>query len=145
MKTKEQILENISSNKEIQKSIKKVSLFSNDDFYENAVRYINAVRENRIICAIGSVSRSGMSRTIKFMESSHNKETNRTNWYNFQSFFKAIGYKNSKSDYSYFTVNGCGMDMIFHTNYSIIHQLGNLEFLDKEEVQKLAQNTPPII
>lgn len=145
MKSKSEILETIKGNKEIQKNIKKMSFFSEEDFYNNAERYINAVRENRIICAIGSVSRSGMSRTIKFMECSKSVSQERANWYNFHSLFLATGHKVSRSQGDYFTINGCGMDMIFATNYNLIHKLGSLGFLTKEETANLAQNTPPVI
>jgi len=140
---KTEILKAIESNKEIQKGIKKLSHFSNEDFYNNAERYINAVRENRVICSIGSVSRSGMSRTMKFMECSMGE--NRANWYNFHALFLALGFSVSRSQNDYFTISGCGMDMVFHTNYTIIHQLGRLGFLTKEEIAVLAQNTPPVI
>ena len=37
------------------------------------------------------------------------------------------------------------MDMIFHTNYSIIRKLGNLGFITKGQVRKLEQQTPTVI
>jgi hypothetical protein len=143
MKTKEEILKNIEENKDLQKYFKKLYQFTNEEFYDNAMRYIKAVRENRIICSIGSVSKSGMSRNLKFMECNISPE-GRTNWYNFNAFFIATGHKKSVRD-GYFTISGAGMDMIFYTNYLIINKLGKLGFLDKEEVSSLAQNTPPVI
>lgn len=137
------ILENIATDKELQKEIKKLSFFNDEQFYENAIRYIKAIRENRVICSIGRVSKSGMSRTIKFMECQMGEK--RANWYNFHVLFLALGYKEARSDRDYFTISGCGMDMIFHTNYSIIHRLGHLGFLSEDEVRDLAQNTPPVI
>ena len=47
--------------------------------------------------------------------------------------------------YDYFTIGGCGMDMIFHTNYTIIHRLYKLGFMTKKECEKLCQMTPSII
>jgi hypothetical protein len=143
MKTKEEILKNIEENKELQKNFKKLYHFTSEEFYDNAIRYIEAVRENRIICSIGSVSKSGMSRNLKFMECKISPE-NKANWYNFNAFFIATGHKKSVMD-GYFTVSGTGMDMIFYTNYLIINQLYNLGFLSTKEKEVLAQNTPPII
>lgn len=143
MRTELEIIEAIEKNKELQSNFKKMHLFTTEDFIRNAERYINAVKENRIICAIGSISKSGMSRTIKFMECHKTGEF--ANWYNFYAFFVATGHRVSKSQPDYFTINGCGMDMVFATNYNIIHTLGRLGFLSKEETDKLAQNTPPVI
>jgi len=137
-----QVLATIAGDKEIQKAIKNLNYTDNEDILRNCERYVNAVRENRIICAIGSVSKSGMSRTIKFMECAPGE---RYNWYNFHLLFKVFGYKESRSNRDYFTVNGCGMDMVFHTNYSIIHKMGRLGLIDKEEVSVLSQNTPHVI
>jgi hypothetical protein len=113
-----------------------------DGFIDNAKRYIEAIKEYRMICSIGSVSRSGMSRTIKFVEMK--KGEHRHFIYNFFQFFDMLGYsKVNNSDY--FKIGGCGMDMIFHTNYTIIHQLHRLGFINKDECSTLSQATPAII
>ena len=106
------------------------------------LRYIKAIKEARMICSIGSVSKSGMSRTIKFLEMS--KGENRHFLYNFYQFFDSLGYTKIK-DSDYFRIGGCGMDMIFHTNYTIMHDLRRLGFINKEECDTLAQATPHIV
>ena len=53
-------------------------------FIDHALRYIKAIKEARMICSIGSVSKSGMSRNIKFLEMS--KGENRHFLYNFYNF-----------------------------------------------------------
>jgi hypothetical protein len=111
-------------------------------FIDHALRYIKAIKEARMICSIGSVSKSGMSRTIKFLEMS--KGENRHFLYNFYQFFDALGYTKIK-DSDYFRIGGCGMDMIFHTNYTIMHDLRRLGFINKEECDTLAQATPHIV
>jgi hypothetical protein len=115
-----------------------------ETFINHADRYIKAIKENRMICAIKSVSKSGMSRTIKFVELAKSDMTNKHQLYNFYQFFEILGYSKVK-DSDYFRIGGCGMDMIFHTNYSIIGQLGRLGFIDKDISAKLAQQTPPIV
>ena len=120
---------------------------SNDVFINHAKRYIKAIKEGRMICSIDSVSSSGMSRTIKFLEigkvKTYDKET-RYSLSNFYQFFEALEYSKAKND-GYFRIGGCGMDMIFHTNYSIINKLGRLGFMDKKACDTLAQRTPPIV
>jgi hypothetical protein len=44
--------------------------YTSDDFIRDSKRYINAIKEGRVICNIESVSRSGMSRKMKFLECS---------------------------------------------------------------------------
>ena len=60
-------------------------------------------------------------------------------FYNFYGFFNALGYTKSGNG---FRVNGCGMDMVFNTNYVIIHKLHHLGFITKKECDILAQKTP---
>ena len=138
--TKTDILNNVNSNKEIQKNLKKLYSFNSEDFIMNAERYIKACKENRIFCVIHSVSKSGMSRKLSFYESTFN-EDGRGGFLNFTALFIALGYSDRNKD-GKFTVNGCGMDMVFHTNYSIIHSLYNLGMMTNEECEIIAQNTP---
>ena len=115
---------------------------SAETFKDHATRYIKAIKESRMLCSIGSVSKSGMSRTIKFLELSKGETTHHI--YNFYQFFDTLGYTKIK-DSDYFRVGGCGMDMIFYTNYTIMHDLRRLGFIDKDECSKLAQATPHIV
>jgi len=112
---------------------------SAETFKDHATRYIKAIKESRMLCSIGSVSKSGMSRTIKFLEMS--KGENKHFLYNFYQFFDALGYSKVKNS-DYFRIGGCGMDMIFNTNYTIMHDLRRLGFIDKDECSTLAQATP---
>ncbi len=139
---KEIIIKNIESNKDLMRSMGKLSHFNIDDFIWNAERYVKAVKQRRMICVIPHVSNSGMSRVIRFSEMNSNKGQG---WVlNFYAFFKALGYKESKS-HDGFVISGCGMDMVFHTNYSIIHSLCTLGFISKKECEELAQMTPTVI
>ena len=138
--TAQEILNNVNSNKELQKNLKKLYSFNSEDFIINAERYIKACKENRIFCIIHSVSKSGMSRKLSFHESTFSKE-GKGGFLNFTALFIALGYSDRNRD-GEFTVNGCGMDMVFHTNYSIIHSLYSLGMVTNEECEILAQNTP---
>ena len=111
-----------------------------DDFVMNAKRYIAACKQGRLMCSIDSVSASGMSRTLKFVEMNGNKK-NGFYVYNFWVLFKILGFQEVKHS-DYFRVHGCGMDMVFHTNYSIIHDLHHIGLISKKDCLNLAQKTP---
>lgn len=142
---KESIIKNILANKEIVRSMKKLAYYDEENYYSDAIRYVKAIRERRVVCNIDTVSKSGMSRTIKFVEldkpnDGHNEFFVR----NFYGFFIANGFERSRNE-GYFRIHGCGMDMIFHTNYTIIHTLNHLGFINDEECRSLAQKTPHVI
>jgi hypothetical protein len=112
-----------------------------ETFINNAKRYIKAIKENRMICSIGSVSKSGMSRNIKFVELVKSDTSDKHQLYNFYQFFDVLGYTKVKNS-DYFRIGGCGMDMIFHTNYTIIHNLKSIGLVSADECKTLSQNTP---
>lgn len=115
-----------------------------ETFINNAKRYIKAIKENRMICSIGSVSKSGMSRNIKFVELTKSDTSDKHQLYNFYQFFDVLGYTKVKNS-DYFRIGGCGMDMIFHTNYTIIHNLKSIGLVSVDECKTLSQNTPYVI
>ena len=141
---------NVQANKEILKGISKLKYYTVENFISDAKDYIKAISEYRMLCVIEKVSSSGMSRNIKFhsCEQSGKDKTateSRTFYYRqYRCLFIALGYTEVKNSDS-FRIGGCGMDMVFHTNYSIIHRLHRLEFLDKSECDKLAQKTPTVL
>ena len=118
-----------------------------DQFAYDAKRYISAIKDSRMICSIGSVSASGMSRTVKFVEMAKCKKPHNKPYalLNFYQFFCALEYRPAGKYGDYFRIYGCGMDMIFHTNYTIIGTLERLGFLSKKLSSKLRQDTPPVL
>lgn len=143
MKKIEIINAKIKGNKEISKALSSESYYSKDQFIKDGIRYIKAIQERRIICSIGSVSASGMSRTIKFLAPEKGKYG--YSYLNFFAFMRALGYTPANKNDHYFRIGGCGMDMIFHTNYTIIHRLQRLGFINKKQCSSLAQETPQTI
>ena len=142
----ESIIKKLENDKAIQKNIASINYVSNESFIEHAFDYIKAIKQNRMICNIASVSNSGMSRTIKFLSCEKSNDKNRPFYYrNYWTLFKILGYKESRANRDCFTVSGCGMDMIFETNYSIIHKLHRLGFISKKQCEILAQQTPSVI
>lgn len=142
MKKQERIIKKIEANKEIMKGIQNVRIYTPESFYKDALRYIKAIKEGRMCCVIPHVSQSGMSRVIKFHECAKGRDKYR--FYNFFAFMLALGYTPDRARYG-FRIGGAGMDMVFHTNYTIIHRLGRLGFITKKQVEALAQNTPEVL
>tara|TARA_R110000822_G_scaffold302960_1_gene427480 strand:+ start:182 stop:610 length:429 start_codon:yes stop_codon:yes gene_type:complete len=114
-----------------------------DQFVQSAKRYIKAIKQGRVICNIESVSASGMSRVLKFNECNGSIKSG-FRFLNFWKLFKDLGFAENKNSQG-FRVSGCGMDMVFHTNYTIMHQLHRLGFINKKECDELAQKTPKTI
>ena len=142
MKTKkERIIQRIENSKEIQKNMP--DFMGSNEFYMNAERYIKAIKDRRMMCNIESVSRSGMSRNMRFFEMDGSKK-DKFRVYNFYAFFLSMGYQ-KVNDSDSFRIHGCGMDMIFHTNYTIIHRLQRLGFISQKQCAILAQKTPHVI
>ena len=136
-------IKKIKANKELLNNINRLGWGNEEEninhFINSCKRYVKAIKENRMVCSIDSVSRSGMSRNIKFVEVSKNSGVSNFFW-----LFKVLGYKVAKNT-NYFKINGCGMDMVFHTNYCIINDLKRLNIINKETCNILAQRTPPTI
>lgn len=104
-------------------------------FEEDAKRWVKAIKDRRMGCVIKSVSRSGMSRVFYFFESRKN------GFSSFYSFLNAMGYNHSNGGEGV-KVNGCGMDMVFHVNYTICHRLHRYSIITKKSCDHLAQQTP---
>jgi hypothetical protein len=122
--------------------IKKKYKLNDDDlirFESNAKRYIKSIRDGRMLCIIDSVSSSGMSRTLKFVEC--NGKAGNYHYYNFYWLFDNLGYQKVKNS-DLFRVFGCGMDMVFATNYNIIYTFKNLGLITNKTADNLSQKTP---
>lgn len=132
-------METITLSKEVLKAISKNTYYSEEQFISDAKQYIEAIKEGRVIVSVVSVSKSGMSRKLKVLAYQKNDNNDRGYYRQFNSMFEALGYK--FKDYA-FTVNGCGMDMIFHTNYTAIHAFKRMGIITDEECKTLSQQTP---
>lgn len=136
----------IESNKSLRKAITGIGHYTTENFLNDAERYIAAIRERCMFCIIHSVARSGMSRVISFHSFDievTKVEGARGNTRQYNCLFLALGYKQS-ADRNGFKISGCGMDMVFATNYNVIHDLHRLGLIDKAECDKLAQMTPNV-
>lgn len=138
----ERIIKAIEADKHLIKALDKMDWDTNE-FIKQAQRYIKAVKQRRLMCIIGRVSQSGMSRTMKFLEFGTYKGKGHV--YQFWAFFKVTGHTEARNNRDYFSIGGCGMDMVFHTNYVMIHKLHSLGFISKAQCERLAQETPRVI
>ena len=150
MNTKQQkVLKNLvkPENKALLDLIKTDTYHKPLDFIDDGFRWISAIKENRMICSIPHVSASGMSRHMKFIEVARNKGITpvRYNARNFYWFMSILGYSAARNNRDCFLISGCGMDMVFNTNYNIIYSLWSLGFMSKKTRDKLSQSTPPVI
>jgi hypothetical protein len=98
------------------------------DWQKQHIKYTyNAILKGNIIAHIVSVNKTGMSRKIKFYYIRKNRIERATDAINF--------LLNEVIDYSVIDkglkVNGCGMDMIFHTLYNC---------LEYDKARKWSQN-----
>ena len=107
-----------------------------------AEAYINASRTGSLCCVVKSVSKSGLSRKLLFFSVDRISEGNCAPYY-YGYFLELLGYKASRNYCdSCITVNGCGMDMVFHTNYRVINMLCDFGFITEAERDTLRQKTP---
>lgn len=130
----------MNTTKELTKNIAKLNHYTTEQFEKDARQYIDAIKERRMLCSIISVASSGMSRVLKFV--SCEQGTNGYWYSNYYALFKALGHTPTKDG---FRVSGCGMDMIFATNYNIMHEFKTLGIITKEECEQYAQMTPTTI
>lgn len=145
-KKEEKIIANLLKDSDFKKGIKRMSHYDELQFIKDAKVYIKAIKERRMINSIGSVSSSGMSRTIKFLSCEKSKHQPNDFYYrNYHALFLCLGYSEARGDRDYFSISGGGMDMIFHSNYSNIHQFARLGLITKTECKKLCQMTPTTI
>lgn len=134
---------NTAAGKSLIKRIAQNEYYSIERFEEDAKKYVKAIKEGRIIASIENVSRSGMSRDIKYTE--FDKKENKGSLNTFYSFFLALGYNENKSNRGYFKIGGCGMDMNFNTNYNNINDLEFFGFIKKDTARVLCQKTPNLL
>ena len=126
----------IKLSKEVIKKLSKEEYYNQDRFINDCKTYIKAVNSGRMLYTVTHVSNSGMSRDIN-IKSFEGKMSN--GYYrNFYGMFSALGYSFNKNTND-LRVGGCGMNMLFATNYDIIHSLQRMGFISKKKCDILAQ------
>lgn len=120
---------------DIKKKIAKTDYYDVDNFILDAKEYIKAIESGRCRYEVVSVSKSGMRRTINI--SAFVGKYSNGYFRTFRMMLKHMGYSFDK--YDDLIVTGCGMNMLFATNYNIVHELYRMGFMKKEKCDKLAQ------
>lgn len=141
MKKIERVKKNIENDKEIMKQLDKELYYNINDFISDVNVYIKAVKEGRILYHVGTVSKSGMSRTI-LIQSCERRSYNGKTSYGYRQYImmlKVTGYTVIRGWHDTIRVYGCGMNMLFATNYNLIHKFYKLGFINKSQCEKLCQ------
>ena len=117
--------------------------YCSSEFINDARRYVKAVDDQRMLCVINSVSRMGDSRTMRFLAPEKNPHDKYYNYLNFNGLFVALGYKRSKHDF--FIIGGGGMDMVFHTNDSVLRRFETLGIITKAKRDSLSADRVEVL
>ena len=130
-------MKNVVLSKEMLKNISKNEYYSQEDFIKDCKCYIKALKSGRLQYTVTHVSNSGMSRDI-FIQS---YEGTMTKGY-FRTYFsmlQVLGYKFASKYSSDIKIGGCGMNMLFATNYNICHDFNRMGLINDAECKILSQ------
>lgn len=123
--------------KEMIKRLSKEEYYTQEDFIKDIQTYIKALREGRLQYLVMNVSNSGMNRNILVQSCEQNKNNNNFYYRQYLKMFEILGYKLDKN--FNIKVSGCGMNMLFATNYNLIHTFKNMNIITAEDCEMLAQ------
>lgn len=137
MRKIERIKKNIEANKSIMKALKADEYYSVDRLISDIQCYINAVKTGRILYTVMSVANSGMSRCVSIK--SCEKSGSRFYYRQYNCMLKALGYSIKRGYEDTVRVNGCGMNMLFATNYNLMHTFKRLGFISDKVCAELCQ------
>lgn len=130
-------MKKVTLSKEMLKNISKNEYYSQEDFVKDCKCYIRALKSGRVQYTVTHVSNSGMSRDI-FIQS---YEGTMTKGY-FRTYFsmlQVLGYKEASKYSSDIRVSGCGMNMLFATNYDICRYFKRIGLINENEFKTLCQ------
>lgn len=140
MKKVERVTRNIENDKELVKSLKKVDM-PIERFISDAQTYLRAVKERRISYTVDTVSKSGMSRTLIITSCERSRWENKVSYHyrQYNTMLQAMGYSVKRGYRDSIRVHGCGMNMLFATNYNIVWSLHRLGFISRKQCDVLCQ------
>ena len=134
MRKIERVKKNIEADKDIMKKLNREKYYSIDALIADINTYIAAVKSGRIRYSVISVSKSGMSRTIEIISC----EKGRYGYY-YRIYQCMLGVLGETVVGGTIRVRGCGMNMLFATNYNLIRMFHRLGFISDTQCKKLAQ------
>ena len=140
MKKIERITRNIRNDKELLKGMIKVDM-TVERFIRDAQTYLRAVKERRINYTVDTVSKSGMSRTLMITSCERWRWDGKLRYYyrQYNTMLQAMGYSVRRGYRDSIRVHGCGMNMLFATNYNIVWSLHRLGFISRRQCDLLCQ------
>ena len=121
---------------EINKNLEKMSFYSKEDLLKDCKCYIKALKAGRVQFRVTHVSKSGMSRNI-FIQSFEGKMT-KGYYRTYSNMLKALGFSIVKNSND-IRVSGCGMNMLFSTNYEIMYSFLSMGIIKKRTCKILSQ------
>ena len=127
----------ITITKEIQKKIDNREYYNTELFIKDCKQYIKAVESGRILYRVTHVSQSGMSRNISI--TSYEGTMSKGYYSSYYYMLEMLGFKFANKHSNDIKVSGCGMDMLFATNYDIINELFHMGFMSMAKCNTLAQ------
>lgn len=130
-------MQSITLSKETEKRLLKEEYYNKEMLLNDIQDYIKALKEGRLQYLVMNVSSNGMSRSIYVQSCEQSKSNNNFYFRQYSRMFEMLGYKLDK-DYNV-RVAGCGMNMLFATNYNLIHTLKNMNIISENEAEILAQ------
>ena len=130
-------MQNITLSKDIEKRLSKEEYYTKEMLLDDIQDYIKALKEGRLQYLVMSVSQSGMNRNILIQSCEQNKSNNNFYFRQYSRMFEMLNYKLDKN-YN-IRVSGCGMNMLFATNYYLIHTFKSMNIISDAEAEILAQ------
>ena len=134
---KDNKMQKINLTNDMAKRIESNEYYSKEDFIKDCQTYIKALKSGRLQYRVTSVSKSGMSRDI--LISSFEGSMAKGYYRNYVSMLEMLGFNFASKYASEIKVKGCGMNMLFATNYNIIHTFKNIGLISKKQCETLAQ------
>ena len=130
-------MQNINLTNEMIKRIENNEYYSKENFVSDCKTYIKALKSGRLQYRAISVSSSGMSRDI--LISSFEGSMTKGYYRNYTNMLKVLGFNFASKYSSEIRVKGCGMNMLFATNYNIIHTFKDINLISKKQCEILSQ------
>lgn len=128
-------MKRIKLSNEMIKKLSKETYYTEADFIDDIKTYIAAVKSGRILYNVVSVSKSGMSRNITIQ--SYEGTMKNGHYRSYTKMMSILGY--NAINWSEYRISGCGMNMLFATNYNLIHTFYRMGIITKKSCDILAQ------
>ena len=114
--------------KTVIKRIEANKYYSEESFVKDCKTYIKAVQAGRALFRVTHVSTSGMSRNISI--TSFEGKMSKGYFRQYASMLEVMGF--NLTNRFEVKVSGCGMDMVWNTNYNIVNMIKSYGIITKK-------------